>query len=75
MACKAFKAGRKKIVVITSVNLADGGMSTVGYDKENNSFWKIKNDYVPAHYIQEREICSQVSLLEDFSRVTACLSQ
>ena len=28
-----------------SVNLADGGMSTVGYDKENNSFWKIKNDY------------------------------
>ena len=23
---------------------------TVGYDKENNSFWKIKNDYVPAHY-------------------------
>ena len=39
-----------KIVVITSVNLADGGMSTVGYDKENNSFWKIKNDYVPAHY-------------------------
>lgn len=25
-------------------------MSTVGYDKENNSFWKIKNDYVPAHY-------------------------
>ena len=33
-----------------SVNLADGGMSTVGYDKENNSFWKIKNDYVPAHY-------------------------
>lgn len=39
-----------KIVVITSVNLADGGMSTIGYDKENNSFWKIKNDYVPAHY-------------------------
>ena len=39
-----------KIVVITSVSLADGGMSTVGYDKENNSFWKIKNDYVPAHY-------------------------
>lgn len=39
-----------KIVVITSVNLADGGMSTIGYDKENNSFWKIRNDYVPANY-------------------------
>lgn len=39
-----------KIVVITSVNLADGGMFTIGYDKQNNSFWKIKNDYVPAHY-------------------------
>lgn len=39
-----------KIVVITSVELADGGMSVVGYDKENNSFWKIKNNYVPAHY-------------------------
>ena len=39
-----------KIVVITSCPLADGGMATIGYDKENNSFWKIKNDYVPAHY-------------------------
>lgn len=39
-----------KIVVITSVQLSDGGMHTIGYDKENNSFWKIKNDYVPAHY-------------------------
>lgn len=39
-----------KIVVITSVQLADGGMHTIGYDKENNSFWKIKNNYVPAHY-------------------------
>ena len=39
-----------KIVVITSCPLADGGMATIGYDKENNSFWKIKNDYVPAQY-------------------------
>lgn len=39
-----------KIVVITSCPLVDGGMSTIGYDKENNSFWKIKNDYVPVNY-------------------------
>ena len=39
-----------KIVVITSCPLADGGMSTIGYDKENSSFWKIKNDYVPISY-------------------------
>lgn len=39
-----------KIVVITSVALGDGGIFTIGYDKEHNSFWKIKNDYVPAHY-------------------------
>ncbi|MBR1739186.1 MAG: pyridoxamine kinase [Ruminococcus sp.] len=40
-----------KIVVITSVPLEDGGMHTIGYDKETSSFWKLKNDYVPdAHY-------------------------
>lgn len=39
-----------KIVVITSCPLEVGGMSTIGYDKENNSFWKIKNDYVPISY-------------------------
>ncbi len=39
-----------KIVVITSCPLADGGMCTIGYDKENNSFWKIKNEYVPVNY-------------------------
>ena len=62
-----------KIVVITSVNLADGGMSTVGYDKENNSFWKIKNDYVPAHYSGTGDMFTSVligGLLKG-----ACLSQ
>lgn len=39
-----------KVVVITSCPLADGGMSTVGYDKESNSFWMVKNDYVPISY-------------------------
>lgn len=40
-----------KVVVITSAELSAGGMHTIGYDKESNSFWKIKNDYVKgAHY-------------------------
>ncbi len=39
-----------KIVVITSCPLVDGGISTIGYDKETSSFWKIKNDYVPISY-------------------------
>lgn len=39
-----------KIVVITSVHMADGGIATIGYDKVNNSFWKIINDYVPISY-------------------------
>ncbi len=39
-----------KIVVITSCPLADGGMYTIGFDKEHNSYWKIKNDYVPVSY-------------------------
>lgn len=40
-----------KVVVITSAELSAGGMCTIGYDKESNSFWKIKNDYVKgAHY-------------------------
>ena len=39
-----------RTVVITSAELANGGMSTVGFDRENGSFWKVANDYVPAHY-------------------------
>ena len=40
-----------RIVVITSVNLVSGGMHTIGYDRDTNSFWKIKNDYVAnAHF-------------------------
>lgn len=39
-----------QIVVITSVPLEEGGIATIGYDRESNSFWKIKNDYVPVSY-------------------------
>lgn len=39
-----------EIVVITSVPIASGGIATIGYDKNSNSFWKIINDYVPISY-------------------------
>ena len=39
-----------RTVVITSAELANGGMSTVGYDRISGSFWKVENDFVPAHY-------------------------
>ncbi|MBR6101232.1 MAG: pyridoxamine kinase [Ruminococcus sp.] len=39
-----------RIVVITSVPMRAGGICTVGYDKQKNSFWKIVNEYVPISY-------------------------
>ncbi len=39
-----------KIVVITSVPMSAGGICTVGYDSERNSFWKISGEYVPISY-------------------------
>jgi pyridoxine kinase len=39
-----------KTVVVTSANISGSGVATVGYDAENDSFWKVVNDYVPAHY-------------------------
>ncbi len=38
------------IVVITSVMLEDGNMSTVGYNKADGSFWRLNSKIVPAHY-------------------------
>ena len=39
-----------KTVVITSVRLEGSGAATVGYDSADDSFWKIENVLVPAHY-------------------------
>lgn len=41
--------GPKK-VVITGAELAEGGISNVGYDGENGSFWYVPYDYVPVNY-------------------------
>lgn len=39
-----------KTVVITGVSVSGKGIVSAGYDGETNSFWKVVNDYVPAHY-------------------------
>lgn len=36
-----------KTVVITSVPMIDKGIYNIGYDKEHNSFWKVKISEVP----------------------------
>ena len=38
------------IIVITSVELMDGTLCNIGFDKKQNSFWKVPCEYVPAHY-------------------------
>lgn len=39
-----------QIVVMTSVVLADGSNCNLGYDRENNAFWKVLCNYVPVNY-------------------------
>jgi len=49
-----------KMVVITSIILADGKNYNVGYDKEHNAFWKVPCDYVPVSYPGSGDIFSSV---------------
>ncbi len=37
-------------VVITSVLMADGKMCNVGYDSQNNAYWRVTCDMIPKHY-------------------------
>ncbi len=39
-----------KTVVITSAMMADGKMCNVGYDSQNNAYWRITCDMIPKHY-------------------------
>lgn len=39
-----------KIVVITSVTMADGKTCNVGYDSDNNAFWRVAYEKVPKSY-------------------------
>ncbi len=49
-----------RIVVMTSIILADGTNCNVGYDKDNNSFWKLSCDYVPVNYPGSGDVFSSV---------------
>ena len=37
-------------VVVTGPELAEGGLSAVGYDGENSSFWYVPCEYIPVNY-------------------------
>lgn len=49
-----------QIVVMTSVVLADGSNCNLGYDRENNAFWKVVCDFVPVNYPGSGDIFSSV---------------
>lgn len=48
------------IIVITSVVLMDGTLCNIGFDKKQNSFWKVSCEYVPAHYSGSGDLFSSV---------------
>ena len=37
-------------VIVTGVELADMTINNVGYDREHNTFWRVKCSYVPVNY-------------------------
>lgn len=47
-------------IVITSVVLMDGTLCNIGFDKKQNSFWKVPCEYVPAHYSGSGDLFSSV---------------
>lgn len=49
-----------RIVVITSVPMVDGRLCNIGYDRDNNSFWRVTCDYVPVAYPGTGDIFASV---------------
>lgn len=49
-----------KTVVITSVMMADGCMSNIGYDSANNAYWRVNCDVIPKHYPGTGDIFASV---------------
>ena len=47
-------------IVMTSIILANGENCNIGYDKKNNSFWKVPCNYVPVSYPGSGDIFSSV---------------
>ncbi len=51
---------RARIVVITSVNMADGVLSNIGFDRDTSSFWRVDTEYIPVNYPGTGDIFSSV---------------
>lgn len=49
-----------KIVVITSVMLADGEITNIGFDKEHNAFWRVPYEMIPKSYPGTGDIFASV---------------
>ena len=49
-----------KVVVITSVIMQGGKMCNLGYDKENNAFWRVEYNMIPKHYPGTGDIFASV---------------
>lgn len=49
-----------KTVVVTSVMMADGCMSNIGYDSANNAYWRVNCDVIPKHYPGTGDIFASV---------------
>lgn len=49
-----------RFVVITGVELAAGECASVGYDREQNAFWRVPYDYVPTAYPGTGDIFASV---------------
>lgn len=59
-----------KRVVVTGTELAEGGLSAVGYDGENSSFWYVPCEYIPVNYPGCGDIYASVLIGAELSRAS-----
>ncbi len=53
-----------KSVIVTGAELAEGGLSNIGYEEDTGSFWYVPCDYVPVSYPGCGDIYASVLLGE-----------
>ena len=49
-----------RLVAITGVELADGSISNLGYDRDRGNYWRVDCNYVPASYPGTGDIFASV---------------
>ena len=49
-------------IIMTGVEMADGSMSNLGYDRERNAFWRVDCRYVPVSYPGTGDIFASVAV-------------